>query len=40
MNWYTGPHPLGVALGEVVVDGYDVDGISLKGVEVCGDGCD
>ena len=33
-------HPLGVALGEVVVDGDDVDAASGEGVEVAGEGGD
>ncbi len=33
-------HPLGVALGEVVVDGDDVDAAAGEGVEVAGEGGD
>ena len=33
-------HPLGVAAGEVVVDGHDVDALALQGVEVDGQGGD
>ena len=33
-------HPLGVALGEVVVDGDDVDAVAGEGVEVAGKGRD
>ena len=32
-------HPLAVALGQVVVDGDDVDALSGQGVEVSGQGC-
>ena len=32
------PHPLTVALGQVVVDGNDVDALSRQGVEVGGEG--
>ena len=34
------PHPLGVALGQVVVDGDDVDALAGQGVEVGGQGRD
>ena len=33
-------HPLGVALGEIVVDGDDVDAVAGEGVEVAGEGGD
>ena len=33
-----GPHPLSVALGEVVVDGHDVDAAAGEGVQVGGQG--
>ena len=33
-------HPLGVALGEVVVDGDDVDSVAGEGIEVAGEGRD
>ena len=33
-------HPLAVALGQVVVDGNDVDALTLNGVEVSGEGGD
>ena len=33
-------HPLGVALGQVVVDGDDVDAVAGEGVEIAGEGGD
>ncbi len=35
-----GSHPLGVALGQVVVDGDEVSALALEGVEVEGQGGD
>ena len=32
-------HPLGVTLGQVVVDGDDVNAVSGEGIEVCGENC-
>ena len=29
------PHPLGISFCQVVVDGYDVDTFSLKGIQIC-----
>ena len=34
------PHPFGIALGEVIIDGHDVHALAADGVEVGRQGCD